>query len=594
MEPTMFQTKQEALPTELNDNQEKQQTPEEIIKTLFSEKESYQQATLNERNDINDIYQVYVGHIVDTDPNDKSKSKENTNKLRTEIAYIKPSIFSGTPEIEVEPIGEEDKDFAKIAEKIINYRFETICQFYEKIEAWVTQSCAFGTSLLRVIWRFETKDNGDGTVTPIVDEPDVEIPNILDCFFNPIIPNVENQNSLIFRSVVPLDEVKENPIYDFKDDQGLIRERIASKGMGQTNQFDSSRQVKSDSIDMQKASIGTIEIYERITKDRIQTVADGKERLVLRDVANPDEEVPVIKLTHEPNAIPNRFSGFGVGHNTLGIGKLINKLKNKMIDNVSMTNNIFTFFAKGTNIDKKQLNVKPGGGAEVDTAGGSIRDKVMFAQFPDILSGAVMLQNSLEDDHKRASGANDLLQGSASNKTLGQDQIASTYSSNRFELINRRFKKALADVARVVLNMELSRIQSMDAEILRIFPLQAEVVNGEVEWSRETVYQMLISQEAKDAKFNIKVKGETNVAKNKDIQIKQMVDLYNLFGPILPPQNQMEWARKLLELRGIDEIDKLVPDPQAFAQQQQEQMMAQQGALNPQMMQQGMPQQPQI
>ena len=533
-----------------------------------------------------------MGNIVDTTPDDKSKSKENTNKLRTEISYIVPSIFSGTPEIEVTPIGEEDKDFAKIAEKIINYRFETICQFYEKIEAWVKQACGFGTSLLRVIWRFQTKDNGDGTMTPVVDEPDIEIPNILDCFYNPIIPNVENQESLIFRSVLTLNEVKENPIYDYQDENGLTRERVESKGGDTINQYDSSKQAKDDSIDLSKASKGTVEIYERVTNDRIQTVCDGKERLLLRDIENPDGQIPIVKLIHEPNVIPNRFDGFGVGHNTLGIGKLINKLKNKMIDNVSLTNNIYTFFAKGTNIDKKQLVVRPGGGAEVDTQGGSIRDKVMFAQFPDILSGAVMLQNSLEDDHKRASGANDLMQGAASNKTLGQDQIASTYSSNRFELINRRFKQALADVARVILQMELSRIQSADAEILRIFPLQAEVQNGEVMWSRETVYQMLISEEAKNAKYNIRVKGETNVAKNKDIQIKQLIDAYNLFGAILPPQNQMAWAKKVLELRGIDGIDELVPDPEVFAQQQQEQMAQQ--AIDPQMLQQGMPQQPQI
>ena len=321
-------------------------------------------------------------------------------------------------------------------------------------------------------------------------------------------------------------------------------------------------------------------------------MADDKEKLILRDIENPDGQLPVVKLIHEPNIIPNRFDGFGVGHNTLGIGKLINKLKNKMIDNVSLSNNLYTFFAKGTNINKRQLNVVTGGGCEVDTQGKNIRDVIQFAQFPDILSGAVMLQNSLEDDHKRASGANDLLQGSASNKTLGQDQIASTYSSNRFELVNRRFKEALADVARIIFEMELSRIQSIDAVILRIFPLQAEVENGEVVWSRETVYQMLISPEAKDAKYNIKVKGETNVARNKDIQIKQLIDWFNLFGATLPPENQMEAARKILELRGIDEIDKLVPDPQVFAEQQAQQQMQQ--PMNPQMMQQGMPQQPQV
>lgn len=543
-------------------------TQKEITDKIFKERDTYQQASSEQRTVINDIYLAYIGQIADTTPEDKSRSKENTNKLRTEVSYIVPSIFSGQPEMEVEGVGEEDKDIAKIYEKIINYRFDTIPQFYEKIESWVKQSCVFGTSLLKVLWRFETKDNGDGTATPITDEPDIEVPNILDCFYNPIISSVNGQNSIIFRSVLSVDDVKKNPIYDYTDEMGkLNREKIESKGKTETDQYNSSNQIGSDKIDIKSASEGTIEVYERISNDRIQTVVDGKERLLLRDRANDYGMINAVKLLHEPNAIPNRFDGFGVGHNTLGIGKLINKLKNKMIDNVSLTNNIFTFFTKGTKIDKRQLVVKPGGGCEVDTQGKPISEVIQFAQFPDILPGAVQLQNSLEDDHKRASGANDLLQGSASNKTLGQDEIASTYSSNRFELINRRFKHALADVAEMILKMELQNLQSPDAAILRIFP----------EELRMQIFQLLIN-ERENVKYNIKVKGSTNVAKNKDMQIKQLTEAYAMFGPVLPPENQMAWAQKILELRGIDEIDKLVPDPQQYAQQmqmqdQQEMMM---------------------
>lgn len=542
-------------------------TQKEITDKIFKERDTYQQATSEQRTVINDIYLAYIGQIVDTTPEDKSKSKENTNKLRTEVSYIIPSIFSGQPEMEVEGVGEEDKDIAKIYEKIINYRFDTIPQFYEKIESWVKQSCVFGTSLLKVLWRFETKDNGDGTATPITDEPDIEVPNILDCFYNPIISGVNGQNSIIFRSVLSVDDVKKNPIYDYTDEMGkLNREKIESKGKTETEQYNSSNQIGSDKIDIKSASEGTIEIYERITNDRIQTVVDGKERLLLRDRANDYGMINAVKLLHEPNAIPNRFDGFGVGHNTLGIGKLINKLKNKMIDNVSLTNNIFTFFAKGTKIHKPQLVVKPGGGCEVDTQGKPINEVIQFAQFPDILPGAVQLQNSLEDDHKRASGANDLLQGSASNKTLGQDEIASTYSSNRFELINRRFKHTLADVAEMILKMELQNLQSPDAAILRIFP----------EELRMQIFQLLIN-ERENVKYNIKVKGSTNVAKNKEKIISEFREWLDMFLPLLPPENQMAAGRKWLELRGVDGVDELVPDPQQYAQQMQ--MQAQQAMM---------------
>jgi hypothetical protein len=541
-----------------------QKTPQEIIDTLFSERDQYQQATGEQRATINDIYQAYVGQIVDTTPEDKSKSRENTNKLRTETSYIVPSIFSGQPEMEVEGVGEEDEAISKVIEKIINFRLETIPQCYEKIEQWVKQSCVFGTSLLKVVWKFETQDNGDGTATPIKDEPDLEVPNILDCFYNPIIPNIENQESIIFRSVLTVGEVKANPVYDFSDDQGLTRERVESKGDSNPSQYDSSKQTASDLIDLSKASKGTVEVFERITNDRIQTVCDGKERLVLRDVENP-YGINAVKLIHEPNCIPNRFDGFGVGQNTLGLGKLYNKMLNRTLDSVALTNNPFFLFKKGAKIDKRQLVVRPGGGIEVD-GDKPLSEYIQPIQFPDVKQGAIAIMDKIDDEHKRASGANDLLQGSASNKTLGQDEIASTYSSNRFELINRRFKHALADVAEMIIKMELKNLQSPDSPILRIFPLKL----------RQQVYELLIN-EAQDVKYNIKVRGNTNVAKNKDMQIKQLIDTYGMFGQILPPENQMAWAKKILELRGVDEIDSLVPDPQQYAEQQaQQQMMMQQ------------------
>lgn len=552
-----------------------------IINQLFKEKETYQQTNLDQRNLINDIYNAYIGKM----ENIKKlpyKSKETLPKLRTETSYIVPAIYSGEPELELEPVGEEDKPLSMVLERIVNHRLSTIPQAYEKIEAWVKQSAVFGTSLLKVLWKFETQKNEDGTETPIKDEPDLEVPNILDCFYNPIIPDVESQSSIIFRSVLPIEQVKANPVYDFTGADGKLNREKIEAGKFTTNQYDSTSQIDSDSIDPQRAGTGTVEVYERVSSDKIQTVCVGKEKLVLRDKPFVGF-INAVKLIHEPNCIPNRFDGFGTGHNTLGIGKMHFQLFNQTLENVKMINNPMFYGRKGSVPDKRQLVAKPGGMVEVE-GDGPIDNDFRQIQFADVKQGAVELINKFEDEHKRASGANDLVQGSASNKTLGQDQLASTYSSNRFELIVRRFKHALADVANMLIKFELQNLQNPDAAILRIFPAEM----------RPQIYQLLIT-EGKDVKYNIKVKGDTTIAKNKDIQIKQLIDWYNLFGAILPPENQMEAAKKILELRGVDDIDKLVPDPQQFAQQQRIQAM---GALAPgQLPQPGQmnaPQQPKI
>jgi len=545
-----------------------------IIDQLFKEKDNYQKTNEDSRNEVNDIYNAYMGRM---DEVKKVPYFEPISipKLRTEVSYIVPFIYSGQPEIEIEPVGEEDKAISQVLEKIVNYRIsQSIPQAYEKIEAWVKQSVTFGTSLLKVNWKFEVQDNEDGTQTPIKDEPQLEVPNILDCFYNPIISDVEQQDSLIFRSVLPVEEVKKNPAYDFVDNEGKLNREKAMQGNVQANQYDSSHQVEGDKITLQTASEGTVEVYERISKDKIQTVCVGKERYVLRDVENP-YGLNVVKLIHEPNCIPNRFGGMGVGQNTLGLGKGFHSIINQTKQNITLANNPRFMYNKGANIDKQQLVSTPGSGIEVD-GDGPLNNNIVQVQFADIKNGALDFIGRLDDEHKRASGANDLVQGSASNKTLGQDELSSQFSSNRFELITRRFKEALADLAKILIEMEIKNLQSPDSAILRIFPAEL----------RPQIYQLLISEDAKNAEYNVKVKGDTTIAKNKDIQIKQLIDAYNIFGQILPPENQMEWARKVLELRGIDELDKLVPDPQQYAQQMQQQQMEQQ-AIDGQAMPQG-------
>jgi len=92
--------------------------------------------------------------------------------------------------------------------------------------------------------------------------------------------------------------------------------------------------------------------------------------------------------------------------------------------------------------------------------------------------------------------------------------------------------------------------------------MEAEITDvGQIKYSRETVYEMLIAaRNNKDLKFNIKVKGETNIAKNKQYTLKEFNEWLDRFLPLLPPQNQMECGKKWLELAGIGETDKLVPD----------------------------------
>lgn len=542
-----------------------EQSEQQIVARILKLKNSYEQATVDSRNEYSEVFNVYMGKTenVQSTPYD---TKDDIPKLRTEISYIKPFIYSGDPVVEIEGIGDEDKAISKIYEKIINHRFNTIPKFKDKIESWVGQGVAFNASEIKVLWRFQTIKNEDGSETPVVDEPDVEVPNHMDVYFNPIISEVKDQPCMIFRSVLPLDDVKKNEAYTYVNKEGVRNvETLEATGSQPINPYDSSNLLNTDIPNaQQKATAGMVEIFELVDNERIQTIAGDK---VLRDVENPYGFKNVVKFVFEPNVIPNRYEGFGVGLNTLGLGKMSYKLFNQLATNVKLCNNPMSVGVKGSVPDKRQLVSKPGGHVELDAKGKSLNEVFQWLQFPDIKQGAIEILNKVDDEHKRASGASDLIQGAASNDTLGQDEIVQANVSNRFELIVRRFKDALAEVADMMLKMELQNLQSPDASILRIFPQEL----------RPQIYELLIN-EKDNVKYNVKIKGETNVTRNKALESKRLVEMFNLSQNFLTDKEKRAFLRRIAEKQGEDNIDEIIGESNPIMEQQ-EQMALQQGQM---------------
>lgn len=546
-------------------------TEQEIVDRILKLKKSYEQATIDSRTEFQEIFSVYSGKS-DEIQSTPYNTADDIPKLRTEVSFIVPSIFSGSPEVTFDGIGDEDKAISKIYEKMVNHRFSTIPQFYEKIESWVKQSVVFGTSELKVVWRFATQKktapgmNGEQMEyeEPIQDEPDVEVPNHMDVYFNPIVSSVEDQQCIIFRSVLPLHEIKENPIYDYKNSDGTRNTDLLEESGQQSDPYNSSVLSNTDiPAAQQRATNGMVEVFELIDDDSIQTIANGK---VLRDTKNVYGFKNVVKLIFEPTAIPNRYEGYGVGQNTQGLGKMFYKLFNQLSTNVKMGNNPMFLTKKGSVKDKRQTVSKPGGVIEVE-GDGPLSDSIIPLQFGDVTNSGFEILNKIDDEHKRASGATDLVQGSASNDTLGQDEIVQANVSQRFELITRRFKGALADVAEMMLKMELQNLQSPDAEILRIFP----------EELRPQIYEVLIN-EKDNVKYNVDIKGETNIARNKNLESKRKVELFNLAQNFLTDKEKRAFLRSVAEEQGMDNIDELIMEVNPIMEQQ-EQMQLQQGQM---------------
>lgn len=547
----MEQTLQEQTQIEMTDKQ--------LAELVMNEQKTYEQSTQAIRTQFDTIFDAYNGKM--TDKAYPWKSNKFIPKMRTAISYIMPFLFSGDPEVEVVGVGEEDKFLSSILEKTTNYRInECVEDSFEKLYDWALQAVTYGTSVIQLDWRFERKKMTKQTAKPwyrrlfsdvadetkeydvtVKDEPDFVVPSIKDIFVDPLIPTIQRQKSLIVRSVLNIEDIKNNPAYTIPEGKEL-----APKGAFSQNQYNSNSMNQSvyENTDKLKKDVGAVEIYERWTADKIITVVDGREQIVIRNVENPYGFIPFIKLVFEKDPNPYFFYGKGVGQNTIDIQSLFYDLFNQMMDNLKNLGNKMYKVKRGANINKNELVSRPNGFVQVT----DIDDVVEFTT-TDLKESFKEILSLTSDEFERASGANSLVQGAESGDTYGQDQLRQSNSVNRFELARKRFKKAIGQLGKMLIQMEIIQLQDMNAPIMRLFPMQ----------TRESIFA-LIKNDAENILYNVKVKGDTIVAQNKDIVSKQLIDLFNVFGQMITPDEQRAWARRILELRGQQDIDGLVAE----------------------------------
>ncbi len=503
---------------------QERQKDEEIVKTLFSERDTYEASTRSKRTEIQTIFDAYQGKM--TDKVYPWKSQYFIPKIRTEANYILPFIYSGEPEFELTGVGAEDRFLSKdILEKMANYRLGEIGGF-EKIHAWVFQGVVFGTSVAEVCWKFNPEYG--------IDRPEIEVPNILDVFLNPFIPSIEGQKSVIVKQGMSLEDVKKLK-GDFKN-----LDKVTAKS-SVSGIYDSSATTSDiDSPDKLLQDMKTVDIYKRVTKDRIQYVADGAERIVIKDIENKFGFINFVKFVFEEEPLPNRFYGKGIGQNTLHLQAMYYDLFNNMVDNVKILANKMWLKRRGVNVDPNRFVSKPGGVIDVP----DINNDVKEVQQTDIKQSVFEVLQLISDEHKRASGASDLIQGSGSdNRTLGQDQLMQANVSNRFELVKRKFKSSLSRMGYMMIKLDVKYLQDINANILRIFP----------EESREEVFR-LIQEKGQELKFDVRIKGDTVSAINKDVATKQIIDLFNLSAEILTGNEKRAWIRAVLKTRNLPSI----------------------------------------
>jgi len=503
-----------------------------LAAALHAEKKAYEGATEQWRKDILEIWKAINGELSENVY--PWESPEFIPKMRTEISFVVPFIFNGQPEMEVILIGDEDKDLSFLLDKMLSYRIESNPKFYDAALAWVTQGTGLGTSMMKACWKFEQTKRGT------IDRPMYSVPNILDIYQNPLIFDTDDQSCVIERSTMLVADVKKN--VSFNENKLLIKPRSRTKDTPYGSSVMDATDL--DDVDSLDSALKSVDVYERWSVERVTTVADGADGpLLLRDEENPYGFIPYVKFVYENEVIPNRCNGKGVGQNTLGLQEMYYDLFNMVMLNLKIIVNKMWRIDPGSRVNPKDLVGRPGGTIR------ATKDEAEPIEQSDLKQSGFDMLALISEEHKRASGATDLVQGSSSSRTLGQDQLAQSNISNRFELVRRRLQSALARLGWMTLKMELQNLQSPEQEIMRIFP-RAE---------RQGIFDLLVA-ERENISFDVKLLGDTVEASNKDILAKQMLDLYNLVSPNMNPAEQRIFAQEIARMRGISNVKEIIPD----------------------------------
>lgn len=371
-----------------------------------------------------------------------------------------------------------------------------------------------------------------------------------------------------------IDKLTASP--NLAEDPTLERDKVhrlprKSQLIGQTNSDNLGTAVSDFSTQEDKDDpvVELWECWERPTKDypkgRLVTIANRK--TVLRAVDNPmpKGELPSNAFRY----IEDTFNYRGIG-----IGRQLERLvleradkRNQRMDNVSRSIDAMTYVRKEEDVDDSDFTHRPNGIIRLGDLN-SVKDR----KVPDVTQNAYQEDAMLLQDEARATGANEYVMGGGkpSGKTLGEADMMSSSSNERYDGVIRRLERFLnrhAYLVHLIVQETVTEAQPMHwtdgqgrAQSLEIDPADFQAVDAE-----QVVY---------DAKSVIAYK---EVSRQQGMQLLELVDkilagdpdklsaLKPILSPLLELFDEIKVSASDL-IQGIErffQAKKQVPPPPA-------------------------------
>lgn len=303
-------------------------------------------------------------------------TSEFVNSIAPKLKLLKEALVAN-------PTEESDTLKAKVFEFLL--RFQTgKMRFFERLNTEEKRNLGIdGTIVAKICWDFEEKEEFEearpaanlreriaeylgrdkkslAKVKVIKDEPKIDFIDLLDCYIDPQARSIQEAPMFAVRYVENVDDLKNNKLY--KNTQFVTGDETLPQ-----NTWDSSSTQNYDvGASNPTSEIKKVEVFECWTDDRVITIANRNNPVIIRDQVNPFkhgkkpfEECWYIKTGR-------RWYGIGVGELLLDLQRLLNEWANQRIENREILLNKMFILKRGSVKDIRQLISRPAGFIEVD------------------------------------------------------------------------------------------------------------------------------------------------------------------------------------------------------------------------------------
>jgi hypothetical protein len=272
----------------------------------------------------------------------------------------------------------------------------------------------------------------------------------------------------------------------------------------------------------------------------------------IRGIPNPfnHQRPPFCRLKLFEDPSPNWF-GVGIGQIGFPSQERVNKIVNQRLDNVDLVLNKQGFYnGNDTMINTKQLQIsRPGLWRKVSDTVNSIR----WMETPDVTQSSYEEEKIAKEDFRESTGAtmNLMPTGEGQHRTAMGINLLQGAAGERFRPVLRRLE-----------NEFIQELAFMYFSNLQQFMTAPEWVT--VTSEKGTKKPIEISPEQIQAKVLFIPTGISETM-NKEVQLGQLLRFKEL-SVNDPTVNRVEINKRIAELMGFKEIDKLLTPPQAETQ----------------------------